>query len=75
VLSGKKVKESLKSSVPEGIKQTARELQFQLNKRQPTVVQQQQQQPATAATARRKRPPAKKRRGTPKHRKKDIFSH
>ena len=32
VSSGRKFKESLKSRVPEGIKQTARELQFQLNK-------------------------------------------
>ena len=63
VSSGKKVKDSLKTRVPEGIKQTARELQFQLTSKQPTG---QQQQP------RKHRPVIhKKRKG--RHRK-DIFS-
>ena len=68
VTSGKKVKEALKTRIPEGIKQTARELQFQLGDKKPTV--QQQQQPK-----RQRRPvkPKKKSRPGPKIRK-DIFS-
>ena len=59
VSSGKKVKDSLKTRLPEGIKQTARELQFQFSDKQPS----QQQLP-------RKRRPKKR---TVRHRK-DIFS-
>ena len=61
VSSGKKVKDSLKARVPEGIKKTARELQFQLVDKQPP---QQQYRPV--------RP--KKRRGPKIRYRKDIFS-
>jgi len=67
VSSGKKVKDSLKTRLPEGIKQTARELQFQLGDKQPS--EQQQQQP------RKHRPVRPKKRKGPKIRhRKDIFS-
>ena len=69
VSGGKKVKEALKARIPEGIKQTARELKFQSDDWQPS---QQQQQPPPP---KRVKPP-KSRRG-PKVRylqRKDIFS-
>ena len=44
MLSGKKVKEALKTRIPEGIKQMARELKFQSDDQQPSQQQQQQQQ-------------------------------
>jgi len=51
VTGGKKVKEALKTRIPQGIKQTASELQFQLGAQKPRDQQQQRK---------RKRPPVSK---------------
>jgi len=61
VTGGKKVKEALKTRIPQGIKQTASELQFQLGAKKPREQQQQQRK-------RKRRPVSKKKK------KKDIFS-
>jgi len=69
VTSGKKVKDALKTRIPQGIKQTASELQFHLGPQKPREQQQQQRK--------RKRPPVfkKKKRSRPQQSKKsDIFS-
>jgi len=65
VTGGKKVKEALRTRIPQGIKQTASELQFQLGAQKPREQQQQQQQ------RKRKRRPVLKQK---KKKKKDIFS-
>ena len=62
VTGGKKVKEALKTRIPQGIKQTASELQFQLGAQKPREQQQQQRK-------RKRRPVSKKTKM-----KKDIFS-
>jgi len=64
VTGGKKVKEALKTRIPQGIKQTASELQFQLGAKKPREQQQQQQQ----QRKRKRRPVSKKKK------KKHIFS-
>ena len=59
VSSGKKVKDTLKTRIPEGIKQTASQLKFQLGNQPPT----QQQRPAAAAARRPAAVRPKSRRG------------
>jgi len=71
VSSGIQVKETLKTRIPEGIKQTARELKFQSDDQQPSQQQQVLQKRQQAIVK-----PPKSRRG-PKVRylkRKDIFS-
>ena len=72
VTSGKKVKDALKTRIPQGIKQTASELQFHLGPQKPREQQQQQQQ----QQRKRKRPPVSKKtkRSRPLPKKRDIFS-
>ena len=67
VTGGKKVKEALRTRIPQGIKQTASELQFQLGNKKPREQQQQRKRkrrPAAAAAVVSKK----------KKKKKDIFS-
>ena len=64
VTGNKKVKEALKTRIPQGIKQTASELQFQLGAQKPREQQR-----------KRKRPPvSKKMKSRPQPKKRDIFS-
>jgi len=63
VRSGKKVKDTLKTRIPEGIKQTASQLQFQLGDKKST----QQHPPKTAAAAARRPVKPKSRRGPKIH--------
>jgi len=78
VSSGKKVKDVLKTRIPEGIKKTASQLKFQLGDKTPTQ-QQQQRRPATVKPKSRRGPkvrytqPKAKPKPKPKS-KPDIFS-
>jgi len=63
VTSSKKVKEALKTRIPEGIKQTAQELRFQLNGEKPT--EEQSKRPASRRPPAAAAPAKKSRRGTP----------
>jgi len=76
VMSGKKVKEVLKTRIPEGIKQTTSELQFQLGDQKPTEQQPKRQRRPAAAVIPKKnkkslRGPKIRYRQQPK--RKDIF--
>jgi len=66
VTGGKKVKEALKTRIPQGIKQTASELQFQLGAKKPREQQQKRKRRPAAAVSKKKSRPQPKR--------KDIFS-
>jgi len=65
VTGNKKVKEALKTRIPQGIKQTASELQFHLGAQKPREQQQQRK--------RKRRPVSTKKKSRPQPKKRDIF--